>query len=434
MSLINQNTLAKYLDLGLNVLFEGEAGVGKTAIVKQTFENAGMKWMYFSASTLDPWVDFIGIPHAVDDGKGGKVLELIRPRFIVDDDVEAIFLDELNRAPEKVLNAVMELIQFKSINGRRLSKLKVIWAAINPSDDAGTYSVTQLDPAQRDRFQVHIPIPFKVDEDYFLDKYPSNGAEFIRWWNEIPLEIRKKVSPRRLDHAAAAYEAGCALTHFLPIESNPQKLKKSLKNIPWNQQLEEIASSTEAVVFMEDVNNATKLLELIAAKDKQALQFYKKFETNMPKELVDALAPKIYAAETGAPVIENFQDFLNALPGRISDASNTAFINSFDFNTIYRKTGSITADIMMCVAGSPPNFPKLIGHIRSVLTSKSKPVLETALFRTINGAKCPSNIATIIMEVAKQDTVKAVLSDVARKEISGNVYRASVIPHPKWLS
>ena len=44
-------------------------------------------------------------------------------------------MDEFSRAHKKVRNAVMELIQFKSINGRKFKNLKIVWAAINPDDD-----------------------------------------------------------------------------------------------------------------------------------------------------------------------------------------------------------------------------------------------------------------------------------------------------------
>src|ERR1017187_2594601 len=124
-SVINEARIKQYLALEYNVLFIGLHGVGKTAVVKKVFTEAyGDRWKYFSASTLDPWVDFVGTPKSVDDPRGGQVLELIRPKFIKHDEVEAIFLDEFNRAPDKVINAVMELIQFRSINGHKLKNLK----------------------------------------------------------------------------------------------------------------------------------------------------------------------------------------------------------------------------------------------------------------------------------------------------------------------
>jgi len=43
-----------------------------------------------------------------------------------------LFFDELNRAHPKVLNAVFELVQFRSINGDKLPRLQCVIAAINP--------------------------------------------------------------------------------------------------------------------------------------------------------------------------------------------------------------------------------------------------------------------------------------------------------------
>src|SRR3569832_1961300 len=103
-----------------NVIFEGHHGTGKTALVKEVFNKAfgehGVDWLYFSAATMDAWVDFVGVPREVLDEDGARYLDLIRPRALAKDTVKAIFFDEFNRAPAKTRNAVMELLQFKSIN------------------------------------------------------------------------------------------------------------------------------------------------------------------------------------------------------------------------------------------------------------------------------------------------------------------------------
>lgn len=133
--------LAHAVENKMNILLKGAHGVGKTAMVKAAFDAAGLKWKYYSAATMDPWVDFIGVPKEKVDEHGNAYLDLVRPRDLAADDVEAIFFDELNRAPKKVRNAVMELIQFKSINGKKFNNLKIVWAAINPDDEDGTYDV-----------------------------------------------------------------------------------------------------------------------------------------------------------------------------------------------------------------------------------------------------------------------------------------------------
>ena len=81
MAVIDRNWLEKYLDLELNVLFRGLHGVGKTEVIKDVMNaRYGNNWRYFSASTLDPWVDLIGTPRPVTkDGK--EFLDLIRPKL-----------------------------------------------------------------------------------------------------------------------------------------------------------------------------------------------------------------------------------------------------------------------------------------------------------------------------------------------------------------
>jgi len=198
-----EKPLAHALKNRLNVMLIGKHGVGKTAIVKKTFEDAGLNWKYFSASTMDPWVDFIGVPKEKTDPKTGEAyLDLIRPQAIANDEVEAIFFDELNRSHKKIRNAIMELIQFGSINGKQFPNLKVIWAAINPDDDEDmSYDVEKMDPAQMDRFQVQIEVPYKPDMRYFREKYGDMGESAVLWWNEQATATKDVVSPRRLDYA-----------------------------------------------------------------------------------------------------------------------------------------------------------------------------------------------------------------------------------------
>ena len=205
MNLVDK--LKKYFDCGMNVLLTGEHGVGKTSIVRQALEENGLilneSWLYFSGSTLDPWVDFIGIPKEVEYN-GKKCIEIIPPKaFFNEGKIEAIFIDELNRSPSKIRNAILELCQFKSINGRKFPNLKVVWAAINPDDEENTYDVERLDPAHKDRFHANqIIVPYACDIEYFTKKYGTDIASAsINWWNELPDNVKKQVSPRRLDYA-----------------------------------------------------------------------------------------------------------------------------------------------------------------------------------------------------------------------------------------
>ena len=128
MSDLKNEKLDFWIQNSYNVLFVGKHGVGKTSIIKNAFERAGLRWKYFSASTLDPWVDLVGVPKEIQTEEG-NYLDLVRPKEFQYDEVDALFFDEFNRSHKKVRNAVMELLQFKSINGKKFNNLKIVWAA-----------------------------------------------------------------------------------------------------------------------------------------------------------------------------------------------------------------------------------------------------------------------------------------------------------------
>lgn len=281
--MITDAKLKFWIDNNLNVLFVGEHGVGKTARVKQAFEEAGLKWLYFSAATLDPWVDFIGIPKEAQDEKGNKYIELIRPKPFAEDQVEAIFLDEFNRSPKKVRNAVMELLQFKSINGKRFPSLRIVWAAINPDDvkiegsDDFEYDVEKLDPAQKDRFEIHVDVPFKPDKGYFIKKFGEDIAEnAIDWWNDLDQKARRTVSPRRLDYALNVYVKGGDIRDVLPVNVNVSKLITELKNGSYVKLMKVVfaqGNADEAKKFMAVRNNYDNTIARIL-KSEDMIRFF----------------------------------------------------------------------------------------------------------------------------------------------------------------
>jgi hypothetical protein len=225
--IVDQKKLDLYVNKNFNVLFEGERGVGKTSIIYKTFEKAGLRVKYFSAPTMDPWTDLVGVPKNVVREDGKEVLRMIPPEDFVDDHYDVLFIDELNRAPSKVLNAVMELIQFRSINGRKYN-IKMIWAAINPHSDNDDYQVEKLDKALEDRFQIKIKFPYKVDQQFFEEQHGQIGTIFCTWWNNQPENIQKEISPRRLFETASFYKDGGDIADMITV-GNVDKLKEDLK-------------------------------------------------------------------------------------------------------------------------------------------------------------------------------------------------------------
>jgi hypothetical protein len=205
---------------GLNLLLVGYHGVGKTQMVLEEVKHYDLKMKYYSSPTLDPWSDLVGIPVPVDAKGSGrskdKQLQFIRPADV--EDAEIMFFDELNRAHPKVLNAVLEAIQFHSINGKPLQRLKMVWAAINPPDDI--YEVNELDPVVSDRFHVHLRVPAEPSVSYYTEKAGIAlhiAKALVMWWHrDLDDNLRQIVSPRRLEYMGQNYSKGLELRYLVP--------------------------------------------------------------------------------------------------------------------------------------------------------------------------------------------------------------------------
>ena len=209
-----EKRLIFYAQHGYNVLLEGRHGVGKTKIIEQTFDNMGWKYHVLNASTIDPYMDFIGVPSKhLDEDKAIEYLEMILPKKFAYDELDALFLDEINRGRKETLNGLLDIIQNKSIKNKKLNRLKVIWSAQNPyfedlDESDQIYHVKPLDPALKDRFHAFIDVPYQLNKSYLNKKYSDLSKPFIDWWTKLPEEMQYLCSPRRVDYAIQIFNDG----------------------------------------------------------------------------------------------------------------------------------------------------------------------------------------------------------------------------------
>lgn len=193
--------LKEAMSLGGNIIIEGLHGTGKTSMLRQAAQELGLSISYYNAPTIDPYTDLVGIPYIKQDENGNDYLDMVQQSTFKDSNVK--FFDEINRAPYKTLNSLMELILDGSINGKHLENHKLCVAAINPS--GGAYTTNDLEPALLDRFDFYFTIPEAPDRGFFRKKHGTFGDILVSWWEEQFSTIGGNIneteylSPRRLD-------------------------------------------------------------------------------------------------------------------------------------------------------------------------------------------------------------------------------------------
>lgn len=326
-------------------------------MILESFERNKVHYKQFSAATMDPWVDFIGVPKEVKDEKG-SYLELIRPKDFRDDEVEAIFFDELNRSHKKVRNAVMELIQFKSINGKKYPNLKMIWGAINPEeDDSVKYDVEKLDPAQQDRFHVQIEIPYKPYMPYFVEKFGKEKAQAaIDWWNQLPENIRLEISPRRLEYAIQIGDIGGNLLHVLPPYSNVEKLAHALKNgSPLRDYKALIKTANEAKIaeWLSEENNFDAVRDEIIKNPEPVLHL-------IGEEKAISLAS--ISKSCSEHIFNNYEKFKETIKTIAENSSNKA-LKKAAISVLQSNTGQ--ANPISILKLNMPNIPATVRNQQS---------------------------------------------------------------------
>lgn len=205
----------KFLDYArneLNVLLVGTPGIGKTMSVMEVARDLDLRFKYYSSSTLDPWIDVVGLPVPNIEE---KTVDFLRTKDF--ENAQFILFDELNRAHSRVLNAILEIVQFKTINGTPLPNLKMIWACINPPD--GRVNVEDLDPALVDRFHVYVEMKANVDPNYLKTVMNEKTAHVLcDWWtNDLDDKQRSLVTPRRVEYIGKLIDAGLGFRDAMPL-------------------------------------------------------------------------------------------------------------------------------------------------------------------------------------------------------------------------
>ena len=275
--ILNMALLARKKNLILNPLFEGGAGLGKSAIVQQwvaeqrkskpKFGFIDLRIAYYEAP------DLVGFPSAQKDEQGRLRTVHALPEFWPTDGEGLLLLEEPNRGTTGVMNCLMQLLTDRQVGPNyTLPPGWMIASCINPDD--ANYDVNSMDTALRDRFET-----FEIDYDHntfinYIDKndwfhtitrFVKSGAWTYKGADSIAKD-GKYISPRSWSKLNAAEQTDAQANRQLHRIVCQSILGKHIGNEYWKSCWDD--APVTATELLADMEKSLKKLTLQSKPDK----------------------------------------------------------------------------------------------------------------------------------------------------------------------
>ena len=191
-------------------------GIGKTELVRDLAQARGCHFVYIAPAQFEEMGDLIGMPQIAADPIKGDVTRFVAPEWVPRQEGPGILLlDDVNRADDRILRGIMQLLQNYEMVSWTLPRQWLIVLTANP--DGGDYSVTTLDDAMLTRM-LHITMQFDAKawarwaERAGIDE---RGMHFVLSYPE--LVNGKRTTPRSLVQFFQAIRHLDNLREHLPL-------------------------------------------------------------------------------------------------------------------------------------------------------------------------------------------------------------------------
>jgi MoxR-like ATPase len=135
-------------------------GIGKTELVKDLSDKKNIPLVYIAPAQFEEMGDLIGMPRLDAETDLRTVTQFAPPAWTPTQEGPGILLlDDFNRADDRILRGVMQLLQYYELVSWALPPKWLIVLTANP--DGGDYSVTSMDDAMLTRM-LHVTMQFDV--------------------------------------------------------------------------------------------------------------------------------------------------------------------------------------------------------------------------------------------------------------------------------
>ena len=220
------SSIIKADQFNLNICLEGQQGIGKTSVLKQLAEELGFHYSAIYGAQVAP-EDLIGLPKNIE--KDGKYITIFSEPVLLPKHEKTIFvLEEINRAPIEVQQAVLQLLTDKQVSGHKLPDKTLVCVSINPTE-GGVYMTQELDSVFRNRMLNLKVVPNK-DEfvEFIKDRWDSRIINFIDSMTieESRVWFAKKPEPNDIGKALPSPRTWEMVNQILKVEGMPIDLVK----------------------------------------------------------------------------------------------------------------------------------------------------------------------------------------------------------------
>ncbi len=170
----------------------GRHGIGKTEIVENLARQNGYQYAYIAPAQFEEMGDLVGMPAIA-----GERTVFRAPAWVPDAPGPGILLiDDVNRADERILRGIMQLLQNHELISWQLPPQWQIILTANP--DGGDYSVTPMDDAMLTRM-LHVTLEFDLKtwvQWAEQNEVDARGINFVLLYPEII--TGQRTTPRTL--------------------------------------------------------------------------------------------------------------------------------------------------------------------------------------------------------------------------------------------
>jgi len=192
MLINNFKKIAPYLmKANIAVMLHGEAGIGKTSIIKQLAKETGYNFVYLTLAAVEDNSDLIGLLSPVKDELGNDVhVKHLKPDWFPTSPKNIIFIDEANRMPKSVIQAMLTFILDKKLHTHYLPEDSHIFLASNPPSDK--YIVGDFSDSALVSRMCHISLEPSVEEFLEYCAFNNKSDDVISFIQENPemLEVK----------------------------------------------------------------------------------------------------------------------------------------------------------------------------------------------------------------------------------------------------